>query len=85
MKISQREARGLRKRVTQLEGLLQTQRRVFSQEWPGGVQIASSSPSGEVLSSIRTARKLGHGVVATVDSDTFVRFVALPHPDSKIR
>jgi hypothetical protein len=86
MKISQREARRLRKRVTELEAAETKRRRTWSQEWPGGVQIAATSPTESVLTAIRTARKLGHAVVATVDgdNDTFVRFTALRHPDSGI-
>lgn len=79
--ISQREARRLRKRVDTLESVLTNQRRSYGQEWVGGVDIGrftfSTSFHADV---IRTARRLGHAVVAVGDDTDTVRFIALPHP-----
>ncbi len=82
-KISQREARRNLKRLTALEGELEGQRRRWASEYLGGVQIAATawdSASASVPTSIRTARALGHAVVAIGDDSGTVRFVALPHP-----
>ena len=79
MKISQREARRLKKRVRVLEGILQGQRARWSGDWPGGVEIASFQDTGELVSAeIRTARALHHAVVATVDGNNGVRLYGLP-------
>ncbi len=80
MKISQREARRLRKRLTEIENELECQRRAWSQEYIGGVQIGRASMPDDVAASIRTARKLGHAVVVVGDDSTTIRFQALPHP-----
>lgn len=82
-RISQREARKLRKRVVELEGAIQSQRRWWSHEWLGGVSIASATwndPNATTPVAIRTARRLAHAVVATVDDAGTVNFVALPLP-----
>jgi hypothetical protein len=79
MKISQREARRLRKRVSELEADELSRRRQWATEWPGGTTIASTSWSKDaaVPVAIRTARCLGHAVVALEDGAGLVRFVAV--------
>jgi hypothetical protein len=78
-RISQREARRLRKRVEELERHFDAQRHAWSGDWPGGVNICTANfenlPSH--LASINTARLLGHAVVAVVSGNS-VRFHALP-------
>lgn len=67
-KISQREARKLRKRVTELEKINEQNASAWAREYIGGVNIATV-PTSEVHHAIcRTARKLGHALVA-VPSD----------------
>lgn len=81
-RISQREARLLRKRVAQLEGELQRQRCAFSRECPGGTYISAHNFGNQehcVLVAAKTARKLGHAVVATVDGAQLTLY-ALPLP-----
>lgn len=81
-KISQREARRLRKRVDELEGEIKKQRSNWSTDWPGGVHIATvdfTSASLEIA-KIQTARRLGHAVVATEASPSRLEFRALPLP-----
>lgn len=80
MKISQREARRLRKRVTELETHLDHQRRSWSQEYVGGVEITRTQWKAEdvVPTAIRTARKLDHAVVCVGDDGGLIRFIALP-------
>jgi hypothetical protein len=79
MRISQREARRLRKRVSELELAEDKRRRSWASEWPGGVEVASCKWNRDdvVPVAIRTARRLGHGVVALENNDGLVRFVAL--------
>lgn len=83
-RISQREARRLRKQVEALRGIIRRQRLAWSQEYVRGVQICSIE-SHHFIDVIRTARKLKHAVVAVPD-DTggYIRMVALPHPSEDI-
>jgi hypothetical protein len=79
--ISQREARRLRKRVTILEDIIERQRRDYSQDWFGGVDIGRYEFTTVAIPEIvRTARRLGHAVVAVGDDTDTIRFIALPHP-----
>jgi len=75
-KISQREARALRKRVAELETEIGRQRNAWSAEWPRGIDIARIAYH-ETAVIVHVARKLGHAVVVTTDGDT-LRFFALP-------
>ena len=84
--ISQREARRLEKRVEALERQIKGQR----ERWTGdyiGVEVSRAEwqPLDPVPVAIRTARKLGHAVVAVGNqNDGTVRFVALPHPSESV-
>lgn len=82
-KISQRDATATRKRLAALETAVERQRSVWSQEYIHGVEIASAkwdAGTDYVPNAVRTARKLGHAVVAVGDDTGKIRFVALPHP-----
>lgn len=65
MKISQREANKLRKRVAVLEKILDDQKRSWSSEWPGGVNIDTLNVTDTEWYIVATARKLGHAVILT--------------------
>lgn len=78
MKISQREARRLRKRVESLERVIEGQRRSWSAEFPHGVHIATVTVTAADAAAIFTARKLGHAVVLSRSTDTAVLCHALP-------
>lgn len=78
MKISQREARRLQQQVARLENQMDNQRNAWSQAWPGGVHLGSSSPSIELTSAIKTARKLRHAVVVNCPSAGTLEYYALP-------
>jgi hypothetical protein len=77
-RISQREARGLRIRVRAIERELTEQRRSYASEWPGGTHIATTDPGLEVRTAVKTARRLGHAVVATLGSEGNLYLHALP-------
>lgn len=80
-KISQREARRLRKRVAELQGVLNSERRVWGPAFIGGADIgrAQWAAGAAIPVAVRTARKLGHAVIATAaDDNGLVRFHALP-------
>ena len=77
-KISQREARALRRRVNALEMMLERQRNAWADSWPGGVNIATFSADREVQAAIRTARRLNHACVVLLKSDGDVAVYALP-------
>lgn len=80
MRISQREARRLRKRVAELESAESDRRNRWVRDYPGGAQIATGTFSADsrVVTAINTARLLKHAVVATAGDDGVVRFFALP-------
>lgn len=62
-KISQREARTLKKRVIELEATLQKQRGRWASEWPGGTHIDTINVQPVEWHIVSTARLLGHAVV----------------------
>ena len=76
-RISQREARQLRKRVRELSYIIERQKQRWSgREFaPGYVAIAESRPNSDVRAAIDTARNLKHEVVAIVDGE-IVRYFA---------
>lgn len=79
--ISQREARRLRARVIELEGILERQRNAYARDWPAGVHIASVHTATDcVRTAVTTARKLGHAVVVTQPDGQRLDFIAIPHP-----
>lgn len=78
--ISQREARALRKRVQELEGIIDRQRFAWATNWPGGTHLGSVN-YGEpnvLVAAARTARRLKHAVVVTCDDDNRMELYALP-------
>lgn len=77
--ISQREARRLKKEVARLRQAFEAQRRVWGQEYLGGVEIARVTTNVEVATAIRTARKLSHAVVVIGEDGDLLRYMALPH------
>ena len=78
MKISQREARRLRKRVDELE---QRERERFARwatTYPGGTNFHTFAVDKESAAAIRVARTLGHAVVVLIDNSDRLMFYALP-------
>ena len=81
MKISQNETRRLRRRVRELEEVLDGQRRSWSNDWPGGRMLGSIIRDRAWLTGrIEGARILGHAVVVTTTDDGKLSFRALPLP-----
>lgn len=80
-RISQREARALRKRVRELEALQRRQRTVWGEEWPDGTIIGRlqlDAPSLQIQ-AVQTARRLKHAVVAVpVNDNKALVLFALP-------
>ena len=72
-KISQREARRLRKRVHELEQQEFTRNRSWSSEYPGGVHLDTITVRVEEWWTVKTAVALGHAVVVKPDSDKKLR------------
>lgn len=78
--ISQREAHRLRKRVAELELLIDGQRKSWSRDWPGGTHILTvTAPGAIALAAVHTARQLRHAVVVLEDGDN-LQLYALPAP-----
>jgi hypothetical protein len=76
--ISQREARALRRRVRELEQVLDRQKNGWAESWPGGVNITTFSADNDIVANIRTARLLKHACVATIRSGGDIAIFALP-------
>jgi hypothetical protein len=78
-RISQRDARTYRKRVEALEQQEKDRNRNWVSDWPRSVLLTSTKwEAGDLVPvSIRTARKLGHAVVVTVDDGGLVKFHAV--------
>lgn len=85
-RISQREARRTAKLLAAYQQAEYRYRGWSGDYWPGGVQVSSvdCSSIATVPMAVRTARKLGHAVVAVCDDGTTIRFVALPLPKVQV-
>ncbi len=76
-KISQAEARGLRKQVEALTRMREQERDAWASNWgPGWVNIAAITVPDAEHAKIKTARLLKHAVVAVHDSGGIIRFYA---------
>jgi hypothetical protein len=64
MKISQREARRLRRRVADLESRDNDRARLWNNQYPGGVCVEEIDCEAVTMAKLRTARKLGHYLIA---------------------
>lgn len=78
MRISQREARRLRKRVDELERLEVRRNCAWIAEYPAGVHLATISVYPHDYATVVTARKLGHACVLVPDAKDSVRIYASP-------
>jgi hypothetical protein len=78
VKISQREAYRLKKRVEQLERARDLQRSAWAAEWVGGVHLKRLTVDAAPYTAVLTARKLGHAVVVTCQNDNTLDLFALP-------
>ena len=72
MKISQREAHRLRKRLVEYEQREQSQLSRWSSEYPG-VHLCTISVALSDWQIVRTARALGHAAVLTIDKEGYLR------------
>lgn len=63
-KISQREARALRKRVAELENRNEQNASAWAREYIGGVNVATVVVSDVSHAICRTTRKLGQALIA---------------------
>ena len=79
-KISQREARRLRKRVNELEADVELRTRQWGSSYPGGVHITSFGVAGnpEERGAMESAQKLGAALVARCTDKTLMIFAVLP-------
>lgn len=76
-KISQREARELRRRVARLENHAEQKTRIWAQDWPGGVNITHVILDDVTHAKVETARKLGCALVATLRGETGISINAV--------
>ncbi len=84
--ISQRVARKLRKRVDELESMIQRQRSAYASEYPGGTHLGHISWASDthIASAVYTAKRLGHAVVAVADGAHKFNLYAIPHKDMPV-
>lgn len=84
MKISQREARRLKRHVTALENVIQKERSTYLQEYQGvhvGT-IAHTSVNDRLAGSLRTANRLGCKIVAVTNAtDDSLKLMAVRHKE----
>lgn len=79
MKISQREARALKKRVAELEDAEYRRRSAWVSQYPGGAYLKSMAINEIEWNIVRTARKLKHAVVVIESQNTYeLHLYALP-------
>lgn len=76
MKISQREARRLKKRVAELEDVERRRLNNWSREWPQGIHLCTLRLQPEHAAVLRTALKLKHFVVVKFDGEVDAMFYA---------
>ena len=77
--ISIREAVRLKKRVRELETVINNQRARWGREYPGGVHIGTITLEKSVLlGRIEAVRLLQHAVVITESGDGKLQIYALP-------
>jgi hypothetical protein len=82
MKISQREAKRLQKRVDELEAILRKQRNAFVTDWPSSIVVARITPDPVTMAQIQTARKLDHAVVAVPERSEIAFFACILNKES---
>lgn len=71
MKISQREARRLKKRIHELEYERAEQRNRWVRDFPGGIELGHITlPRDWFMGRIEAARMLGYAIVATEHENT---------------
>ena len=78
MKISQREARRLRKRVSELERIDAGRKARWSSDYPGGTNIDTLHVSETEWFIVRTAKALGHAVVVVPGNKPELRVYGIP-------
>lgn len=83
MKISQREARRLRKRVADLERADSARRERWTQNYPGGTNIDTLTVSEVEWFIVRTARMLGHACVVIPGNMPQLLVYALPQSNAE--
>lgn len=82
MKISQREAKRLQKRVAVLEDVIIGQRNRYLAQFPHGFHIGTITRERDNLAGrIEAARILGHAVIVTEQNTGTLEFYAMPHKD----
>jgi hypothetical protein len=84
--ISQREARALKRRVDELESMIQRQRSTYAATYPGGTHLGDVfwDSANHTASAVYTAQRLGHAVVAVSDGQMLFHLYALPHKDMPV-
>ena len=77
MKITQREARRLKKRVAELEQIQAGQRSSWTRQYPGGVHLVNINVEGDSKGRLEGAQMLSHPLVAKLEGYV-VRIYAIP-------
>lgn len=84
-KISQLEARRLKRRVDELEANERRRNNAWSGDFPGGVHVYTLTIGDALRQTIRVSRQLGHAVVVTLSSDGSAQFHACKLQSSRMQ
>jgi hypothetical protein len=74
-RISQREARSLKKELFELKRRLSQQMNVWSSDYPKGIHLLTMEATPVVIATVKTARKLSRAIVVTQEENQ-IRFYA---------
>jgi len=77
--ISQREAKRLRRRVSELERMISDARNGYRSDYPG-VEICRENVTVRTATAVDTARRLEYAVVAVLSGEYELRFYAAKQP-----
>lgn len=78
MRISQREAQRLRKRVAELERRDRERFQAWTKEYPDGVHLDTVALTSVEHAQFRTAAKLGFALVGKLDGENIMIYAVKP-------
>lgn len=76
-KISQREARMLRRRVKQLEDAHRNRVSRWGTDYPGGVHVLTVGTTLEQRAALKVVEALGHAIVGRLDENYNLKLFAV--------
>lgn len=83
-RISQREARALRRLVAGYDQRERERLDAWARQWPNGIHIATVEPNVEQRTAVKTARRLGCAIVCTLGNEGNLYLHAVRIDGSKV-